>query len=193
MSLPPSLGFDALASTLYMVRDEVFALRIKVTGFRQSNEKDQKAFVNVNCVLQDAAQIKTLIHTWSTYSFQRRMFCHQSCWFVSERDDFASEIGPVDVSSFISADDSSSADTDKVNGSAIASASNSNIKKSLPTANTYSVTVGNSNSAKNANVIVSDASKCVNFSHTKWPQSTHQRDRMQYFLHLRPTQIAVHF
>ena len=164
MSLPPSSGFDSLASILCMMRDEIAALRLEVTEFRKSSEKDHKAFDNVNCVLQDVAEIKRLIHIRSSV-FERESSATKTADHVSDSDDVASQTLPVDVGSYITAGDS--AENYKENLSAVANASNSNVQKSLPTASTSSDTVGDSNSAGNSGMAVS----AVANAHTSFVQS----------------------
>ena len=135
MSLPPSSGFDSLASILCMIRDEISALRFEVSEFRKSNEKYHKAFDIVNCVLQDVAESKGLIHMRSTV-FGGESSGSKAADNVSDSDDLASSTLPVEVGSYITADDSSSARNDEGNLSVVASALNSNVKKSLPTVST---------------------------------------------------------
>ena len=154
MSLPPSSGFDSLASILCMMRDEISALRFEVTEFRKSNSKDQKAFDNVNCVLQDVAEIKRLIHLRSAV-FEGESSATKATDNVSDGDDLASQTLPVDVGSYITAGDSNAAGNYEGNLSTVASASNSNVNNSQPTVSTSSVNVGNSNSAGNAGMAVS--------------------------------------
>ena len=62
VSLPPSSGFESLASVMCSLRDEISALRLEVSEVRKSNEKDMKALDNVGCIIQDVAEIKLLIH-----------------------------------------------------------------------------------------------------------------------------------
>ena len=61
-SLPPAVGFDAIASVMCAFRDEVSALRIEVCELRQTLQRDLKSFEGVTCVQQDVAEIKLLLH-----------------------------------------------------------------------------------------------------------------------------------
>ena len=61
VSLPPSSGYESLASLICSLRDEISALRIEVSEVRKPNENDMKALDNVGCIIQDVAVIKLLI------------------------------------------------------------------------------------------------------------------------------------
>ena len=61
-AFPPSVGFDALASVMCSLRDEVAALRLEVADLRKNNERDAKSIDNVNCIIQDMAEVKTMMH-----------------------------------------------------------------------------------------------------------------------------------
>ena len=63
MSLPPSTGFESFASVVCSLRDEITALRLEVTEVRKASEKDSKSMENVNCIIQDVAEIKLLLHS----------------------------------------------------------------------------------------------------------------------------------
>ena len=62
MSLPPSTGFESFASVAWSLRDEISALRLEVTEIRKANKKDSKSIENVNCIIQDVAEVKPLLH-----------------------------------------------------------------------------------------------------------------------------------
>ena len=61
MSLPPNAGFEGLASVMCSLRDELASLRSEVTELRKFNEKDARALGNVDSIIQDVSEIKTLI------------------------------------------------------------------------------------------------------------------------------------
>lgn len=61
-SLPPSSGFDSIAVVMCSMRDEVTSLRQEVSQLRQATQNDFKAIEGVSCVIQDVADIKTLLH-----------------------------------------------------------------------------------------------------------------------------------
>ena len=58
LSMPPGSGFEALASGMCSLRDEISALRLEVSEIRKSNERDIKSFENLGCIGQDIAEIK---------------------------------------------------------------------------------------------------------------------------------------
>ena len=61
-SMPPSTGFESLAMVMCSLRDEVAALRLEVTEVRQVTQKDLKSLEGVGCVIQDVAEVKTILH-----------------------------------------------------------------------------------------------------------------------------------
>ena len=70
-SMPPVSGFDAVASVLCTMRDEVAALRSEVCELRLATQKDSRTTDNVECVLQDVADIKRILITQKSDSSHR--------------------------------------------------------------------------------------------------------------------------
>ena len=65
-SMPPSFGFENLASILCELRDEVSANRHQMSEIKKFLEKDMKALDNVGCLFQDISEIKALLHVNNT-------------------------------------------------------------------------------------------------------------------------------
>ena len=60
-SLPPSSGFDAMASVMGSLRDELFAVREEFRQMREKTVKDAKAMEDIVRVKDDIEDIKLLI------------------------------------------------------------------------------------------------------------------------------------
>ena len=60
-SLPPSSGFEALATIMCSLRDEVTALRMEVSDVKNMRQLDSKSMEGVDSVTQDLAEIKTIL------------------------------------------------------------------------------------------------------------------------------------
>lgn len=60
-SLPPSTGFESVAAIICSLRDEVTALREEICENRKLAQRDLKSLEGVSCVIQDVAEIKTIL------------------------------------------------------------------------------------------------------------------------------------
>ena len=60
-SMPPSAGFEAVASVMCDLRDEVSAMRLQYDELKKKSEIDFKSLENVSTVIQDVSEIKKML------------------------------------------------------------------------------------------------------------------------------------
>ena len=58
----PPRGFEAIAPTICALRDELAAYRVELAELKNINERDARSINNVNILMQDVSEMKTMMH-----------------------------------------------------------------------------------------------------------------------------------